>query len=177
MRKMLAFLACLALPAQGEVEEVDDLGFVSQHEIDIGAPPARVFEALTEEIGGWWDSAHTHSGDALGLTLDERCLCESLPDAGFVVHLQVDFWRPGKTLRLSGGLGPLQALGVAGSMTFAFTATEAGTRLSYRYAVSGRGAGAWAEPVDRVQLGQLERLARYVETGSPAAEQAGEKAG
>ena len=84
--------------------------------------------------------------------------------------MRVDFWRRGKTLVLSGGLGPLQRLGVAGSMAFDLEATGTGTTIRYRYSVSGRNVRGWAEAVDRVQLGQLERLKRYVETASPVAE-------
>ena len=53
-------------------------------------------------------------------------------------------------------------------MSFNLEATEQGTRLDYRYVVNGRGVEEWAEPVDRVQGGQLARLKRYVETGQPA---------
>ena len=178
MRTMLAGLAWLALPAFGEVLEVDALGFVSGHAIEVDAVPQRVFEALTAEIGDWWDPAHTYSGDAANLELgpaghapsEQACLCERLVDGGYVVHMRIDAWRPGRMLRLSGGLGPLQALGVVGSMTFELEATHEGTRLIYRYAVTGRGISDWAEPVDRVQRGQLARLARYLETGSPTVE-------
>ena len=44
------------------------------------------------------------------------------------------------------------------------------TRLQYRYAVGGyspEGLAELAVPVDQVQLGQLQRLQRYVETGNP----------
>ena len=171
MRTTVACLVGLALPALAEVVDVDDLGFVSRHVVDIEAPPERVYEALTAEVANWWDPAHSYSGDAANFTLGEGpCLCESLPDGGEVVHMLVVLRRPGKALRLSGGLGPLQALGVSGGMTFDLDATDAGTRLVYRYAVTGRGTRDWAAPVDRVQWGQLERLRRYVETGSPARE-------
>ncbi len=155
-----------------EVLEADDDGFVSAHEVEIAAPPSRVFGALVDEVDRWWDPAHSYSGDAANFLLDELCgLCEALDsDSGWVRHMRVDAWRPGKWLVLSGGLGPLQRLGVAGSMSFDFEATQAGTRVTYRYTVNGRNVGAWAEPVDRVQLGQLMRLKHYVETGSPVAE-------
>ena len=171
LRISLIVLAGLAQPVLSEVTEVDEYGFVSVHEVAIKAAPERVFEALFEEIGQWWDSVHTHSGDAANLSF--KCLvglCEESGDDLFVRHMTLEFLQPPKTLRLSGGLGPLQPLGVSGSMTFDLEETEAGTTLSYRYAVNGRNAAPWAEAVDRVQLGQLERLRRYVETGSPTAE-------
>ena len=54
-------------------------------------------------------------------------------------------------------------------MSFDLEATATGNRVAYRYTVDGRSVGAWADPVDRVQLGQLRRLKRYVVTGSAVA--------
>ena len=171
MRWCAAICAALVWPADAEVIDADAHGFVSVHQIEIEAPRQRVFDAFVDEIGRWWDPAHSYSGDAANFWLEELCgLCEELPDSGFVRHMRIDYWQPGKTLVLSGGLGPLQRLGVAGSMSFDLESTATGTRISYRYTVNGRDVGAWAEPVDRVQIGQLERLKRYVETGSPVPE-------
>ena len=169
-RASVAAVAALGLvsPAAATVVEVDDGGFLSTHEIEIAAPPKRVFEALVAEVGAWWDPAHTYSGDASNLTFSQfPALWERLSDEGFVRHMAIDVVRPPTMLRLSGGLGPLQPLAVAGSMTFELAATEEGATLSYRYLVSGRRLERLAEPVDRVMGGQLERLRRYVETGSP----------
>lgn len=159
--------------AIAEIRESDDSGFISAHEVEIEAPPERVFDALVAEIGAWWDPAHTYSGDASNMAFDQSlALRERLPDAGIVHHLRVDMMRPPKMLRLSGGLGPLQSLGVAASMTFQLESTLSGTALRYRYVVNGRSLRDWAEPVDRVMGRQLERLRRYVETGSPIAGEA-----
>ena len=167
MKMLIAFLAWFALPVLAEVTEVDELGFVSRHALEIDASPARVFEALTDDIADWWDPAHTYSGAADNVQLSRTCLCEDLADGGFVFHMRVDYWGPAKALRLNGGLGPLQKLGASGSMAFDLEDANGGTKLSYRYTVNGRGTKDLAEAVDRVQLGQLQRLARYVETGSP----------
>ena len=168
----LAALAALAGPVFGDLVEADDAGFVSSHEIEIGVPPVRVFDALIDEVAEWWDPAHSYSGDAANFSFDAGssgalALVEDLGDGGFVIHLRVVFARRPETLVLTGGLGPLQRLGVADSMSFDLEATQTGTKLSYRYTVNGRNVAPLAEPVDRVQLGQLERLKHYVETGSP----------
>ena len=50
----------------------------------------------------------------------------------------------------------------------AFAPHPEGTLLNYRYAVGGYVPGGLeplAEPVDRVQLGQLMRLQQFVDTG------------
>ncbi len=42
------------------------------------------------------------------------CFCELIPDgAGEIEHMRVIYTRPGVTLRLQGGLGPLQEVGVS----------------------------------------------------------------
>ena len=54
MKPMHLFaLAGVALPALGAVLESDGGGFVSAHEIEIQAPPERVYEALVAEVGEW----------------------------------------------------------------------------------------------------------------------------
>ena len=171
-KSILAVLVAFVPGAAAEVLEADNDGFVSAHDVTIEATPSRVFDALVDEVDRWWDPAHSYSGDAANFSLDRVCgLCENVDaGSGLVRHMRVDAWRPGKSLVLEGGLGPLQRLGVAGSMALDLEATATGTRLAYRYTVSGRNVGSWAEPVDRVQLGQLLRLKRYVETGSAVAE-------
>jgi hypothetical protein len=62
----------------------------------------------------------------------------------------VVFVDPGKTLRMRGGLGPLQGLGVAGAMTFTIAATESGSELTYRYVVGGYGPALAEMPRSRV---------------------------
>lgn len=145
-------------------------GFVSEHTLIISAPRTRVFRALTDEVSRWWDPQHSYSGDAANFSIDARpggCFCERWTDGG-VAHMTVVLVQRDTTLRMLGGLGPLQDIAVSGSMTFSLSDAEAGTtRLQYRYAVGGEGVETLAVPVDQVQLGQLRRLQRYVETGSP----------
>ncbi len=69
---------------------------------------------------------------------------------------------------MRGGLGPLQAMGVAGAMTFDLKASGEGTEITLTYIVGGYapgegGLGAIAGAVDGVVRGQLESLARYVD--------------
>jgi uncharacterized protein YndB with AHSA1/START domain len=169
---LLSLLFCVA-HANAAVTASGPSGFVSEHELTIAAPRQRVFHALTAEVQRWWDAAHSYSGDAASFALDATaggCFCERW-NGGSVVHMTVVFVEPDRQLRMLGGLGPLQAMAVSGSMTFTLDDDGGGgTRLHYRYAVGGwapAGLQALAGPVDQVQLGQLLRLQRYVETGSP----------
>jgi len=86
------------------------------------------------------------------------------------MHGTMSYVQVGKSLTMQGGLGPLQGMGVAGSMTFVFQPHESGSELTYRYVVGGYYAEALdslAEPVDQVQLAQLLRLQRYLANGRP----------
>lgn len=155
------------LVANAEVTQVDRRSFVSEHHIPMSASPDEVWRAMTEGVAQWWDAAHSYSGNAENFHLDARaggCFCETYAN-GSVEHMRVVLARTNLELRMHGGLGPLQSMGVAGAMTFALEKTETGTLLGYKYAVTGAGGEALAEAVDRVQLGQLQRLQRYVEGG------------
>ena len=170
---LVILLTAVSPFAHADVVSSSPAGFVSEHQLTIAATRARVFKALTDDVGGWWDPEHSYSGNAANFSIDPRpggCFCEKLPD-GAVVHMTVVFIRRDAMLRMIGGLGPLQAMAVSGSMTFELTdAANGATQLRYRYAVGGYaadGLDALAIPVDQVQLGQLERLRRYVETGDP----------
>ena len=170
-----ALVISLSPSTHADVVAKSAAGFVSKHVLTISASPARVFRALTEDVGRWWNPEHSYSGAAANFSLDARaggCFCERLKN-GSVAHMAVVFIERDSTLRMIGGLGPLQAMAVAGSMTFTLAAADGGgTRLEYEYAVGGYspdGLQGLAEPVDRVQLGQLQRLQRFIETGNPDA--------
>ena len=165
----MILLALAIVPVQAEVVAVGERGFISEHRIELQATPAEAYTALTSKVSAWWDAAHSYSGEASNFSLDARaggCFCEALPNGGSVEHMRVVFAQPGHLLRMQGGLGPLQAMAVQGTMEFRFVPGAAGrTLLEYRYSVSGftpAGLAPLAEPVDRVQLGQIERLAAYL---------------
>jgi uncharacterized protein YndB with AHSA1/START domain len=172
------FAACvitccgLAGGARAEVVESLPTGFMVRMQVLVRAPAARIYDSLVRRICLWWDPAHTWSGDSANLSLDARpggCFCERLPGGG-VSHLTVVYAAPGKMLRLSGALGPLQDSGVAGSLTWTLSPTDTGTMVDLSYSVGGYRNGGlieMASPVDEVLNVQLQRPRRYVETGRP----------
>jgi len=79
-------------------------------------------------------------------------------------------WHPGSSLRMGGGLGPLQEHAVTGAMTITLEAAGAATSVRLIYRVGGRVTGGlegWAEPVAGVLVQAMDRLKARVETGSP----------
>lgn len=170
---LLLLLGCLALPGWAKVIDSTAHGFTVVHEVQIAASPQAVYAAFVE-VGQWWDGAHSYSGEATNFELRLEpggCLCERLPTGGWVEHLRVVGVMPGQMVRFTGGLGPLQSLGVAGSMTWTWAEVAEGeTRFSLRYTVGGYVPGrlaGWAAPVDGVLGQQVARLARYATTGDP----------
>jgi hypothetical protein len=174
MKRIGSFLCLCALGAGihserlwAEVAAVDRDGFVSVNSIEVRIDPDRAFEGIVEPAR-WWDPAHTYSGDAANLSLAPTaggCFCERLPGGG-VEHARVVFVRPGRSLRLLGGLGPLQEHAVIGVLGFGLEPTDGGTRITLTYRVSGHlegGLAAWAEPVDRVLAGQMRRLQSFLD--------------
>jgi uncharacterized protein YndB with AHSA1/START domain len=164
----------LLVAVVGNAEVVDSAagGFTIRTTVNIKAAPDEVYRRLVSNVGDWWNSAHTFSGDAHNLRIEDRpggCLCEKLPNNGFVRHLEVIFAAPGKRLVLSGALGPLQSVAAAGSMQFQLTPAEEGTKLDLTYTVTGyqaKGMNTWAAPVDMVLGEQFTRFKSYVETGN-----------
>lgn len=174
---VLPLLLVVAAPAGATVTASGASGFSLKLETTVAASPDDAFARLVQ-IGQWWSSAHSYSGDAANMTLDGKpggCFCEKLPKGGFVRHMDVVFFAPGQALRLQGGLGPLQDLGASGVMAFAFKSEGAGsknTRVTLTYTVSGFGAGKGlaeiAPAVEGVLAEQLARFKRFVDTGKPA---------
>lgn len=167
-------LCALAVaPLRGEVIESSAAGFSVRNVVTINAPAAKVYAALTDGVGGWWDPAHTFSHDARNLSLDAKpggCFCERLPDGGGVEHMRVVFASPGKLLRLAGAIGPLQEAAVTGTMTWSLSQAGEGTSVDMTYTVGGFRVGGFRDlptVVDGVLRGQLGRLKAFVETGRP----------
>lgn len=180
MKRVVGFSAAIAVvaglvgTARADVVDVSPSGFLVRDTTIVRAAPAHVYAAL-QDIGGWWDSVHTYSGDSRNLTLKAvpgGCFCEKLAGGGGVQHMTVVFAAPGKALRLVGGLGPLQQSGVVGSMTWSLSPAESGTRVELSYSVGGyfrSGFQEIAPAVDEVLGSQLSRLKSYAETGKPTA--------
>jgi uncharacterized protein YndB with AHSA1/START domain len=164
---VLTLSPSLAMP---EVADSSANGFTVKATFTINAGPDEVYRRLIN-VGDWWDSAHTFSGDARNLSIDEKpmgCFCEKLPNRGSVRHMEVVFLAPGKRLVMTGALGPLQSMAAAANMTIQFSPADGGTKLDVTYAVAGytpKGMNTMAAPVDSVLTQQFTRLKSHVEGG------------
>lgn len=169
----LAFAVLHGLLAGQTAAQGPSSGFSINHEVVIGAPASDVYRSLVEQVGEWWNPQHTYSGDAKNLSIDARpggCFCETLPDGGGVEHMRVVYLAPDAMLRLSGGLGPLQAAGVGGSLSWKLTDSGGSTTVEVTYVVGGFMEGGLeriAPAVGGVIGEQLRRLKLFVETGRP----------
>ncbi|HUP05031.1 MAG TPA: SRPBCC domain-containing protein [Bryobacteraceae bacterium] len=179
MRTRLAFAACLISAGLGvapaEVLDSAPSGFTVKSTVAIQAPPDAVYGAFLRHIGEWWDSVHTFSGDARNLSIEEKpmgCFCEQLPQQGAARHMEILRLAPGKTMVLSGALGPMQTMAAAATLTIQLSAAAGGTALEATYAVAGyspAGLNTLAPAVDQVLNQQFARLKEYVEHGKLAA--------
>ncbi len=175
-RRWLGATALLLLAGTSgqSAPQVTPTGFLVKLEANINAPATKVYDALVRQIGSWWNPEHTYSHDAKNLSIDPRpggCFCEKLPNGGGVEHLRVVYIAPNETVRLSGALGPLQASGLAGSMTWKLTGGAENTRVQLSYSVGGFIPGGFetiAPAVENMLREQLDRLKMFVETGKPA---------
>jgi len=167
----LAWLA-LAAQAHAEVRSVAPDAFQILFNEKVAAPPSAVYGAIGQ-VERWWDGAHTYSGDAANLSIAMQpggCWCERWA-GGAVEHARVIMLMRDQAVRVEGGLGPLQSLGVKAVLTFLLKGEDGGTTLTVGYRVNGASASGLdklAQPVDGVIGAAVSRLKRYVETGKPA---------
>ena len=168
---LAALLLMLSTMSTAGVTSSAPGGFTVEHEAVIAAPRMAVYDAAINNIGQWWSDDHTMSGDASRMSIDDKvmgCFCEDLDNGNGVVHLVVTFVNRGIVIRLTGGLGPLGLMGVAGNMTWEFFDEGDATRVRFTYVVGGYrpgGLDAVALPVDYVIGEALMRMQAHVETG------------
>lgn len=157
----------LAGLAHAEVKDVQRNGFTIENSQVVPVDVDRAWNALVADVGRWWPKDHTWWGDAGRLSIEPRaggCFCER-DGARQAWHMTVTFVDPGNTLRMTGGLGPLQGMGLDGALEWRFAKVEGGTRITLWYRAGGYtpdDLGKFAAVVDKVQGLQLGGLADYL---------------
>jgi uncharacterized protein YndB with AHSA1/START domain len=153
--------------ALADVRDSSPAGFTLENTTSVPVDPMSAWKALVEDIDDWWPRDHTWWGTASTLSIEARaggCFCEIAGDRQ-AAHMQVAFADPGKLLRLIGGLGPLQGMGLHGVMEWRFEPLDAGTRITLYYRAGGYATDdltQFAPVVDAVQAQQLGGLAEHV---------------
>ncbi len=103
-------------------------------------PAVEAFTAVVRGLGKWCDACHSYRGEpqALSIDLEKACILNKLPNRGFVRHLELAYYHLQiTTLRFTGGLGPLQEIGVNGAMTVEITEVDKPTQIPVIYSVTG----------------------------------------
>jgi uncharacterized protein YndB with AHSA1/START domain len=175
LRPCLALvLACAASTSEVRAAVVDAApsGFTVENSETVPVSVDVAWQALVDDVGRWWPADHTWWGDAAKLSIDARaggCFCE-IDGARQAWHMSVRFVDPGKLLRMTGGLGPLQGLGLHGALEWRLESVDDGTRITLHYRVGGYSPddlSKFAPVVDRVQAQQLGGLATHLRENRP----------
>jgi len=164
--------AMLALPVRAEVKDASASGFTIENSVVVPLDASTAWQALVGNVDSWWPKDHTWWGRASRLTIDPRaggCFCEVAGDRQ-AQHMQVVLADPPGLLRMIGGLGPLQGIGLSGVLEWRMTAVDGGTRITLRYRAGGYAPddlSKLAAAVDGVQALQLGGLAKYLRDHLP----------
>lgn len=169
-----------AMPLSAEVVQASPAGFEIAQTTTVDKPIDQVWQTLRSPQK-WWDKEHTYSGDSANLYLDAQatgCFCEKLPGKGSVEHGHIVYVEAPRALRLHAALGPLQAEGAVGALTFTLEPDgDKATKLTMRYVVGGYirgGADAIAPLVDKVMGIQIAHLKDAAE-GAAASDSSGDR--
>jgi len=155
-------------PARAEIKDSAPSGFSLENTVQVPVDAATAWKALVEDVDRWWPKDHTWWGAASVLSIEPRaggCFCERHGEQQ-ALHMLVTFADPGSLLRLTGGLGPLQGMGLHGALEFRFAPAQGGgTTITMAYRVGGYtpdDLSKFAPVVDTVQALQLGGLASHL---------------
>lgn len=171
---LLLVALCVAAPAQAAIKDAQPDGFTLENSEWVPVAPQAAYTALVNDVGRWWPADHTWWGDASKLVITDKagdCFCE-INGAQQAWHMTVTFTDPGKLLRMTGGLGPLQGMGLDGALEWRFVEENGGTRITLWYRVGGYtpdDMSKFAPVVDKVQGLQLGGLATFLRKGTDGA--------
>ena len=166
--------ALMSSTAQAEVKDAATSGFTIENSVDVPVDAATAWQVLVGGVDLWWPKDHTWWGKASTLTIDARaggCFCEKV-GSRHAQHMQVVFADPPILLRMSGGLGPLQGMGLSGILEWRLTAIDGGTHIVLWYRAGGYtpdDLSKFAAVVDSVQALQLGGLANNLRHRSTSA--------
>ena len=178
--------AVLPSMSMADVNYADNSGFSITNESESYAPVEVVYSHFIQHVDMWWPKDHTWwKGD---LRIDEQaggCFCETT-DTASAAHMQISYVEPNKKVVMTGGLGPLQEMGMSGALTWEFSTIDSSsssgadtqdgripkTKVTLTYHASGNihfngqkasneDAANLVRVVDNVQAQQLNALTAF----------------
>jgi len=161
-------LLLLAHISSAKVVSIKDYGFIVENKIQVQSSTKDSWQALTQDVGKWWPEDHTWWGKGENLSIQPQaggCFCE-INDQQSAEHMRISFVDPQKLLRMTGGLGPLQGMGMYGALDWKLAKIDQGTEITLTYSVTGinpDGFSKLAPIVDHVQGLQLAGLGQYLQ--------------
>jgi hypothetical protein len=171
-RRLVASSLCVLASlgsARAEIEDATPDGFTLENVVQVPTDAATTWKALVEDVDQWWPADHTWWGAEGVLTIEPRaggCFCERRGEQQ-ALHMLVAFVDPPRLLRLTGGLGPLQGMGLHGALELRLAPAEGGgTRITMFYRAGGYtpdDLSKLAAVVDEVQAMQLGGLAEHLQ--------------
>ncbi|MBO6557196.1 MAG: hypothetical protein JJ921_08650 [Pseudomonadales bacterium] len=165
MKWLVSFaLILFSVGLHADVVAKGETGFNLKIVDEVSVWPQEAYDQFVR-VDEWWLERHSWFGSRKNFSLETKaggCFCE-IKDDQQVLHMLVTFVNPGEEIKMVGGLGPLQMMGLTGGMSWRFEALEngEGTRIIQTYNVNGWAPGGLldlAEIVDAVQTSQLKAL-------------------
>lgn len=168
--RLLLLLLLVPFISFSQVVSSDNHGFQLKIESHVNVEKTQAYQQFLK-VNQWWHPDHTWFGNSQGLSITANvggCFCERNDDKQ-AMHMTVSYVDPNNEVRMIGGLGPLQMLGVNGGMSWKFEAIDdTHTKITFHYQVVGfidGGLTKLAPIVDQVQTIQLTRLTNLLNTG------------
>lgn len=160
---LVLLLSVWSLTAYSEVVSKAPNGFYIKSSVLVPVTSEQAYLKFLA-VDQWWMEDHTYFGSRDNLSIEPKaggCFCEK-EGGKEVMHMTVSYVNPGKVVRLLGGLGPMQGMGLSGALTFQFEPVDQETSMiTQEYRVTGYspdGLEALADIVDQVQTAQLKQL-------------------
>lgn len=116
---ILSFGLSFSFSSHASVKQLNEHGFTLENTLLINAPAKQVLAALVSNIDYWWPKDHTWWGNKGNMTLRPvagGCFCETAGENS-AEHMRISFFEVNHELRMTGGLGPLQGMGIYGALT------------------------------------------------------------